>query len=179
MRFRALLWWWQSTQIGVAGLPTLSLVAMHGCRLSISSLHLGCRESLLLSLLDHFVSLLLSVPCHSVLSCLASGVCMTCSMPCNSSPLLATMALMPTQLIYTSFPSCCWWVGQVQSWRYSWSSLSWAWSFLSVRSILSSGVGTWCLSWCGNRKLTWPTAPVRLPCTSSAEGCAEPEGEWC
>ena len=78
----------------------LSLVAMHGCRLSISSLHLGCRESSLLSLLDRFVSLLLSALCPFALSCLASGVFMTCFMPCNSSPLLATMALMPTQLTY-------------------------------------------------------------------------------
>ena len=54
---------------------------MHGCRLSISSLHLGCRESLLLSLLDHFVSLLLSALCRSALSCLASGVYMTCFKP--------------------------------------------------------------------------------------------------
>ena len=73
---------------------------MHGCRLSISSLHLGCRENSLLSLLDRFVSLLLSALCRSALSCLASGVFMTCFMPRNSSPLLATMALMPTQLTY-------------------------------------------------------------------------------
>ena len=38
--------------------------------------------------------------CPFALSCLASGVYMTCFMPRNSSPLLATMALMPTQLMY-------------------------------------------------------------------------------
>ena len=119
----------------------LSLVAMHGYRLSISSLHLGCRESLLLSLLDRFVSLLLSALRHSTLSCLASGVYMTCFMPRNSSLLLAMMALMPMQLTYQ--PSVLLLMSRVSTKlkisliitlvgmvvRYVWS-------------ILSSGVGT-------------------------------------
>ena len=73
---------------------------MHGYQLSISSLHQGCRKSLLLSLLGRFGLLLLLVLCPSALSCLASGVYMTCFMPRNSSPPLATMALMPMQLMY-------------------------------------------------------------------------------
>ena len=72
--FCVLRWPWQSMLTSAADLLTLLLVGMHGCQHSIWSWCRVCHESLLLSLLSLFGSLMLLSLCCSTLICLVNSV---------------------------------------------------------------------------------------------------------